>query len=158
MADGLKIGTVAHGANLDDLSDFRPGFRAARETGMTAPLLDAGFTKADIRTLSKEMGLSTWNKPALACLATRIPYDTSLTRDLLDRVERAENAVLDMGFSTCRVRCHENTARIELDPAELDRMLEVSCRQKIVQRLREIGFLHIALDLEGYGQGRMNRE
>jgi len=158
IADELKLGAVAHGANLDDLDDFRPGFRAAQETGMTAPLLDAGFTKADIRTLSREMGLSIWNKPALACLATRVPYDTPLTRNILDRIERAENTVLDMGFSTCRVRCHEDTARIELDPAELGRMLEAQCREKTVRSLREIGFLHIALDLEGYGQGKMNRD
>jgi len=157
IADEMEIVAVAHGANLDDLDDFRPGFRAARETGMTAPLLDAGFTKADIRILSREMGLSIWDKPALACLATRVPYDTPLTGDLLDRIEDAENAVLDMGFSTCRVRCHENMARIELEPAEIGRMLDAQCREKIVQSLQRIGFLHIALDLEGYGQGKMNR-
>lgn len=158
VADELKIDTIAHGANLDDLDDFRPGFRAAREAGMAAPLMDAGFTKADIRELSREMGLSTWNKPAMACLATRIPYNTPLTSEALERVEQAENAILDLGFSTCRVRCHENTARIELNPEELERMLEKSCREKIVSGLREIGFHHIALDLEGYGQGKMNRE
>jgi len=158
VAEELKIDTIAHGANLDDLNDFRPGFRAAREAGMTAPLMDAGFTKADIRELSREMGLSTWNKPAMACLATRIPYDTPLTPEALKKIEQAENAILDLGFSTCRVRCHETAARIELLPDELDRMLEKACREKIVSSLREIGFLHVALDLEGYGQGKMNRE
>lgn len=157
IAEGLKIGAIAHGANLDDMDDFRPGFRAARETGMIAPLMDAGFTKADIRELSREMGLSTWNKPAMACLATRIPYNTPLTLETLKKVEQAENVILDMGFSTCRVRCHETAARIELAPDELGRMLEKSCREKVVSRLREIGFLHVALDLEGYGQGKMNR-
>lgn len=158
IAEELEIDTIAHGANLDDLNDFRPGFRAAREAGMIAPLMDAGFTKADIRELSRQMGLSTWNKPTLACLATRIPYDTPLTLDILKKVEQAENAVLDLGFSTCRVRCHETAARIELLPDELEKMLEKSCRERIVSRLREIGFLHVSLDLEGYGQGKMNRE
>jgi len=158
IAAELEIDTIAHGANLDDLNDFRPGFRAARETGMTAPLIDAGFTKADIRELSRQMGLSTWNKPALACLATRIPYGTRLTADLLEKVERAESAVHALGFSTCRVRCHESTARIELDPDELEKMLDKTCRERVVASLRAIGFLHVALDLEGYGQGKMNRE
>lgn len=157
IAHEMKIDTIAHGANLDDLNDFRPGFRAAREAGMIAPLMDAGFTKADVRELSREMGLSTWKKPAMACLATRIPYDTPLTPVTLEKVEQAENIVLELGFTTCRVRCHENTARIEIEPDELDRMLEKSCREKIVSRLREIGFLHVSLDLEGYGQGKMNR-
>jgi uncharacterized protein len=157
VAGELKIDTIAHGANLDDLNDYRPGFRAAVETGMAAPLLDAGFTKADIRELSREMGLSTWNKPALACLATRIPYGTPLTPRNLRQVEAAENAVLELGFATCRVRLQADTARIELEPHELDRMLETSCREKIVSRLRDLGFSHVALDLEGYRQGKMNR-
>jgi uncharacterized protein len=158
LAAELKIGAIAHGANLDDLNDYRPGFRAAEETGMIAPLMDAGFTKADIRDLSREMGLSTWNKPALACLATRIPYGTSLTADSLGMVEAAENAILELGFATCRVRCHGSTARIELPPEALDRMLEKACRKDIVSRLREVGFSHVALDLEGYEQGKMNRQ
>lgn len=158
VAEELGIDNIAHGANLDDLDDFRPGFRAARETGMIAPLIDAGFTKSDIRKLSKEMGLSTWDKPALACLATRIPYGTPLTSKDLRKIEQAENAVLDMGFSSCRVRCQGDTARIELEPKELDRMLEKSVREKIVSMLRGIGFFHVALDLEGYRQGKMNRE
>ena len=158
LAGECNIDTIAHGANLDDLNDFRPGFRAAREMEMTAPLIDAGFTKADIRILSKELGLSTWNKPAMACLATRIPYDTPLSSDTLDRVHRAENVIFQMGFTICRIRCHGTTARIELDPSELGRMLEPSCRKNIIQKLRKIGFHHISLDLEGYGQGKMNRD
>ncbi len=157
IAHELGIDTIAHGANLDDLDDFRPGFQAAREAGMVAPLMDAGFTKADIRALSKEMGLETWDKPAMACLATRIPYDTPITPETLNKIDQAETAVLSEGFSTCRVRCHDACARIELPPPELDRMLEKSCRDSIVGLLRKIGFLHVAVDLEGYGQGRMNR-
>ena len=157
VAHESGIDTIAHGANMDDRDDFRPGFQAAREAGMVAPLMDAGFTKADIRALSKEMGLETWNKPAMACLATRIPYDTPITLDTLHKIDRAETAVLSAGFSTCRVRCHGDCARIELLPGELDRMLEKSCRDNIVGMLRGIGFLHVAIDLEGYGQGKMNR-
>jgi len=158
VANELGIATISHGANRDDLEDFRPGFRAAVEAGMTAPLLDAGFTKNDIRELSREMGLSTWNKPALACLATRIPYGTPLTADNLGKVEQAEDAVLELGFTACRVRCQDATARIELEPDELDRMLERSCREQIVSKLRKIGFSHVSLDLEGYSQGKMNRD
>jgi uncharacterized protein len=157
IADELDIAVIAHGANLDDLNDFRPGQKAAREMGLIAPLMDAGLTKAEIRTLSKEMGLPTWNKPALACLATRIPYGTPITTETLEKIEQAENIILDLGFSTCRVRCHENTARLELDSAELNRMLEPTYRKKIVTSLRKLGFLYVALDLEGYGQGKMNR-
>lgn len=157
IARELGIDAIAHGANLDDLDDFRPGFRAAREAGMVAPLMDAGFTKADVRALSKEMGLETWNKPAMACLATRIPYDTPITLDALRKIDRAETAVLSAGFSACRVRCHGDCARIELLPAELERMLERSLRDDITVALRKIGFLYVSVDLEGYGQGRMNR-
>jgi uncharacterized protein len=157
VAAELKVGAIAHGANLDDLKDYRPGFRAAVETGMTAPLLDAGFTKSDIRKLAREIGLSVWNKPALACLATRIPYGTLLTPDRLKKIEQAESTILGMGFSTCRVRLEGNTARIELDPAEISRMLEAPCRDNIVSGIRAVGFAHVSLDLEGYIQGKMNR-
>ncbi len=157
IAVELKIDAIVHGANLDDLNDFRPGFKAAAETGMAAPLIDAGFTKNDIRELSREMGLSTWDKPALACLATRIPYGTPITLEALRKVESAENVILDLGFSTCRVRYHGSMARIELIPTELNRLIEKPYRERIVHELRKIGFLHVALDLEGYGQGRMNR-
>ena len=119
--------------------------------------MDAGLTKVEIRMLSREMGLATWDKPAMACLATRIPYDTPIALETLRKVDQAESAVLAQGFSTCRVRCHGDVARIELVPEELGRMLEKSCREEIAFKLREIGFLHVALDLEGYGQGKMNR-
>ena len=157
IARKLNIGTIAHGANLDDLDDFRPGFKAAQEIGMAAPLIDAGFTKTDVRALSKEMGLDTWDKPAMACLATRIPYDTPITLEALDKIDRAETVILEAGFSTCRVRYHGNCARIELLPAELERMLDKSCRESIAGMLRDIGFLYVAIDLEGYSQGKMNR-
>jgi uncharacterized protein len=158
IARELGIPTIAHGANLDDLDDFRPGFRAARELGLVAPLMDAGLTKADIRQLSKQMGLPTWNKPALACLATRIPYNTPLTPEALRKIDAAETAILDQGITACRVRYYGEMARIELPPEDLDRMMKKTLRKKITGRLRDIGFLHVALDLEGYTQGKMNRQ
>ncbi|MBU0986353.1 MAG: ATP-dependent sacrificial sulfur transferase LarE, partial [Proteobacteria bacterium] len=118
LASEMGILHLAHGANKDDLKDFRPGFIAALEMGIHAPLIDAGLTKADIRLLSKEMKLETWNKPPMACLATRIPYGTPITVESLAMIEKAEDYILSLGVKSCRVRIHEKTARIELDPAE----------------------------------------
>lgn len=157
VANELQISTIAHGANLDDLTDFRPGFRAAREMGWVAPLMDAGLTKAEIRSLSKEMGLSTWDRPAMACLATRIPYGTSLTTEALKMIDGAEDALLDLGIEGCRVRHYGDTARIELSPGDLDMVLEKQLREQITEKFRNLGFLHVAVDLEGYKQGKMNR-
>ncbi len=163
FADILKIGLeigikhAAHGANVDDLEDFRPGFKAAHEMGIIAPMIDAGLTKNEIRLLSKEMNLCTWNKPSMACLATRIPYGTPITRKALNMVEEAENVVLSFGFMTCRVRHHGRVARIEIDPGDIERMLDERTRMAMVKKIKKIGFLHIAVDLEGYVQGSMNR-
>ena len=153
----FNIKTIAHGANRDDTQDYRPGTRATEEMGWIAPLAQAGFSKADIRLLSKNMGLPTWHKPAMACLATRIPYGTPITKGALKRVDGAETVILSFGFSTCRVRAHGDVARVEVPPDELTRMLDKGMREKIVHRLRDIGFQHISLDLEGYVQGSMNR-
>ena len=147
---------VAHGANVDDLEDFRPGFAAAEEMGIKAPLVDAGLTKDDIRSLSKQMNLKTWNKPPMACLASRIPYGTPITDRDLKMVEQAEQVILSLGFTACRVRLHGNVARIEVDPGEIEKMLDQGIRSAIIGKLREIGFSHAAVDLEGYRQGSMN--
>lgn len=157
LADKLKIRHVAHGANTDDLEDFRPGFDAAREMGIHAPMVDAGLTKDDIRMLSKAMNLKTWNAPPLACLATRIPYGTPLTEQALAMVDRAEEILLNLGFECCRVRLHGKMARIELDSKDFESILNQKIRSAVVSRFREIGFSHIAIDLEGYVQGNMNR-
>ena len=162
LADLLEIGrqlgidTVAHGANVDDLGDYRPGMQAAREAGVEAPLLEAGLTKADIRVLSKEMKLETWNKPSMACLATRIPFGTTITEAALQMVDAAEQVLLDLGFTTCRVRHHGDMGRIELLPDELSKALEADIREKITGELRRIGFRYVTLDLSGYVQGSMN--
>ena len=158
IARDKNIEYVAHGANVDDLEDFRPGFDAAREMNIMAPMVDAGLTKKDIRMLSKQMNLKTWNKPSMSCLATRIPYGTQITIEKLRMIERAEQVILDLGVTSCRVRVHDKTARIEVDPGDIERIMEQEIRSTIVAKLRKIGFSYVAVDLEGYGQGRMNRD
>jgi uncharacterized protein len=153
-AAASDISHIAHGANTDDVNDFRPGFKAATEMGVSAPLMDAGLSKADIRRLSQEMKLPSWNRPAMACLATRIPYNTPISLDKLNMIEEAEEYIFSLGISTCRVRHHDSIARIEILPAEFDMILKN--RGPIIEKLRKIGFLHIALDLAGYVQGSMN--
>lgn len=152
----LGIGHVAHGANVDDLGDYRPGMQAAEEAGVAAPLLEAGLTKADIRLLSKQMNLETWDRPSMACLATRIPYGTPITEAALTMVDRAEQVLLDLGFTTCRVRHHGDVCRIELLPDELPKALGGDIRQKIAAELHRIGFRYVTVDLAGYVQGSMN--
>ncbi len=152
----LGIGQVAHGANVDDLGDYRPGMQAAREAGVAAPLLEVGLTKADIRLLSKQMKLETWDRPSMACLASRIPYGTPITEAALQMVDQAEQLLLDLGFTTCRVRHHGDVCRIELLPDELMKALEGDVRPKIDSALRRIGFRYVTLDLRGYVQGSLN--
>ena len=158
IAREKNIEYVAHGANVDDLEDFRPGFDAAREMNIMAPMVDAGLTKNDIRTLSKQMNLKTWNKPPMSCLATRIPYGTQITIEKLKMIERAEQVILGLGVTSCRVRVHDKSARIEVDPGDIERILDQGIRSTIIGKLRKIGFSHVAVDLEGYGQGSMNRD
>ncbi|MFZ0243273.1 MAG: ATP-dependent sacrificial sulfur transferase LarE [Desulfobacterales bacterium] len=156
---GRRVGIqhVAHGANLDDLGDFRPGSRAAREMGIAAPLVEAGLTKADIRRLSRDLGLPTWNKPSMACLASRIPYGTPITEKALEMIDAAEEVILALGFATVRVRHHGDIARIELAPGECERMMAAETRRVVVKHLKELGFRYVALDLEGYTTGSLNR-
>jgi len=157
IAKESGLSHVAHGANIDDLKDYRPGFKAAEEAGAVAPLIDAGLTKGEIRQISKSMGLSTWNKPAMACLASRIPYGMTITADRLDRISRAEEMILRLGFKTCRVRHHGKIARIEMDPDDFNRVMNKSVRLQLIKELKGIGYTHVALDMEGYVQGSMNR-
>jgi uncharacterized protein len=153
----VGITALAHGANTDDLKDFRPGFSAASEFRIAAPMIDAGLSKQDIRDLSKMMHLETWNKPAMACLATRIPYGTAITIESLKMIEEAENALIDLGFSSCRVRHHGNLARIELAKEDFERMLNGEIRNRVVGKIKKAGYMYVAMDLEGYIQGSMNR-
>ena len=157
QAARLGIDQVAHGANSDDLNDFRPGMDAARQMGILAPLLDAGMTKAQVRTLARQMGLSNWDRPAMACLATRIPYGAPITPASLSMVEKAEAVLGKNGFHHCRVRHHGNVARIEVPQESLERFVCLPQRQDLVESIKKIGFQHVALDLEGYCSGSMNR-
>lgn len=157
VAKDKGIEHIAHGATVDDLDDFRPGFAAANEWGIKAPLIDAELTKDDIRILSREMHLKTWNKPSMACFATRIPYGEPITQKNLQMVARAEKIILDLGFTSCRVRLHDKTARIEINAEEMERMLDAAIRLLIINEFNKIGFSYVSLDLEGYRQGSMNR-
>jgi len=153
----MGFATLAHGANLDDRGDYRPGFSAAIELNVAAPLLDAGMTKDDIRTLSRKRGLVTWDKPAMACLATRIPYDEPITQQHLQMVGDAEDLLADLGFWGMRVRWHGNTARIEAPMELMPKLLDARIRPLIVDGLQKLGFSFVTLDLQGYVQGSMNR-
>jgi len=150
------VGAIAYGANVDDLRDFRPGHRAAMEHGIAAPLLDAKLTKTDIRSLSRHEDLSTWDRPAAACLSSRVPYGTQVTVEGLSRIERAESALRDLGFRQFRVRSHGDLARIEIDKPELQRALQADTAEAIAKLVRVAGFADVILDPEGYRQGSLN--
>jgi uncharacterized protein len=147
---------VADGSNADDRGDYRPGRQAAREFGVRSPLDEVGLTKDEIRELSRRAGLPTWDEPASACLSSRIPYETPITIEKLRLVERAEDALRDLGLRVCRVRHHDTLARLELGPDELLRAVEPSVRAEIVRRLRDLGYRHVTIDLQGYRMGSLN--
>jgi uncharacterized protein len=146
--------TVVLGVNVDDLGDHRPGQRAAAEAGAEFPLVAAGFTKADVRQASRWLGLRTWDKPAAACLASRVPYGTEVTVQVLSRVERAEAALRERGFAQVRVRHYDDTARIEVELHELARV--VAERESIVAAVKGAGYRYVTLDLEGFRSGNLN--
>jgi len=156
LAAARRISAIAYGINADDTHDFRPGHRSAAEHRVLAPLLEAGLTKPEIRELSRRVGLPTWNRPASACLSSRLPYGTPATPENLARVERGENILRELGFSQFRVRLHDHLARIEIAPDELPRALDSKMAASIAERFKQAGFLFVALDLEGYRQGSLN--
>jgi uncharacterized protein len=145
---------VADGSNVDDLGDHRPGMRASRELGVRSPLIEAGLGKADVRTLSRHLGLPTWNKPSGACLASRIPYGTPITSERLRQIDQAEQLLHSLGISQVRVRLHGDIARIEVDADNLPLLLDN--RSAIVRQLRGLGFSYVTADLEGYRTGSLN--
>ena len=148
---------VIEGANVDDKGDFRPGMKAVEELGVKSPLLESGFTKNEIRFLSKEMDLPTWDIPSNACLATRIPYGIKITRDKLERIETAENFISDLlNIKQIRVRDFETIAKIEVPEEEIEKFFEKKIRQKIVNKFKSLGYKYITVDLEGYRTGSMN--
>ncbi len=156
VADQEGLEHVLEGSNADDVGDYRPGMAASQKLGARMPLQELGFTKAEIRTLSKEMGLPTWDKPAAACLSSRIPYGDEITESKLKRIEQAENAIREMGIVQLRVRDHGPVARIEVDKDAITRLLEPEFRARLVAALKPAGYQYVCLDLEGYRTGAMN--
>jgi uncharacterized protein len=156
LASARGFAAVAYGVNADDTSDFRPGHRAAAEHRVLAPLLDAKMNKADIRALSRRAGLPTWDRPASACLSSRLPYGTEVTPERLTLVENGEAILRELGFRQFRVRLHDKLARIEIAREELPLAMTPEMGAAISQRFKAAGFLYVALDLEGYRQGSLN--
>lgn len=155
IAEEKNINAVCEGSNMDDNGDYRPGLNAIRELGVKSPLRECGLYKEEIRLLSKEMQLPTWNKPSFACLASRFVYGEEINEKRLKMVEEAEQFLLDKGFNQLRVRIHgENLARIEVEPGQLEAVLKI--KDDLVQALKNAGFLYVTLDLQGYRSGSMN--
>jgi pyridinium-3,5-biscarboxylic acid mononucleotide sulfurtransferase len=156
LAAARNIAAIAYGVNADDTLDFRPGHRAATEHRVLAPLLDVRLRKSEIRELSRRANLPTWDRPASACLSSRLPYGTEVTPERLALIDRAEAALRDLGFHQFRVRLHDKLARVEIAPEELPRAMTPEMAAAISQRLKAAGFLDVSLDLEGYRQGSLN--
>lgn len=156
IAEKRGISHIADGSNADDSGDFRPGVRALEEYKIQSPLKEAGLTKKEIRELSKRLGLPTWEKPAIACLATRFPYGTRIERKNLKIVDEVENILCEAGFINVRARHLGDTVKIEVPPDEMDKFFDRSLRDKIVEKIKKTGYTYITLDLEGYRQGSMN--
>ncbi|MGA2781306.1 MAG: ATP-dependent sacrificial sulfur transferase LarE [Smithella sp.] len=155
-AGEYHIQYIAEGSNIDDLDDYRPGMQAIKELGIISPLKDVGLGKDAIRKLSKQMGLSTWDKPAFACLASRFPYGEKITQEKLAMVDRAEQHLLNLGFKQVRVRHHGDTARIEVAEAERLKFFDLELMDNIYKQFQKIGFAYTSLDLKGYRMGSMN--
>ena len=155
-ASRLGFPHVLDGSNADDTGDYRPGMKAVKELAVVSPLLEAGLTKNDIRELSREMGLPTWDKPAYACLYSRIPYGQEIKIEDLFRIEQSEKFLIKKGFRTSRVRCHGDIARIEVGRGESAKLMEEPLRSELIAALKECGFRYVTLDLEGYRTGSMN--
>ncbi|MDD4857679.1 MAG: ATP-dependent sacrificial sulfur transferase LarE [Candidatus Krumholzibacteria bacterium] len=150
------LACVMEASNADDTGDYRPGLRAVSELGIRSPLIEAGLTKAEIRAISRERELPTWNKPALACLASRFPYGERITVQKLGQVLEGEEYLLSLGFSSCRLRYYGKLVRIEVPEDEIGRLLEDAMRRKVAAKLKRIGFQYVTVDLEGYRSGSLN--
>ena len=156
LARERGIAAIADGTNADDRGDYRPGRQAAREFGVRSPLDEAGLTKSDIRELSRRADLPTWDEPASACLSSRIPYHSEVTGEKLRMIERAEDAVRALGFRVCRVRHHDDLARLEIGVAELPRALAPEMRDRLLKAVAAIGYRHVTIDPQGYRMGSLN--
>jgi len=157
LAAARGIETVYDATNTDDLSDYRPGRRATEERGVTSPLLLAGLAKKDVRRLSKKLDLPSWDKPANPCLASRVPYGTPITLETLDKIRAGEKFIRGLGFAVVRLRHHDRLARIEVPAADFARLMKPATARRITAKLRSLGYLWIALDIEGFRTGSLNR-
>lgn len=157
LAGSLGLDAFYDASNVDDLADYRPGRRATEELGVVSPLLQAGLTKKDVRALSKRLGLASWDKPANPCLASRVPYGTPITLETLERVRAGEKFLRSLGFPVIRLRHHGEMARIEVPAADLPRLVRPATARRVAARLRTIGYLWTAVDIEGYRMGSLNR-
>ena len=156
IARQKSLNEILEGSNLDEAGDYRPGRKALEELNIRSPLEEAGFTKIEIRKLAKYLGLPNWNKPSVACLASRVPYGQPLNVDILSKIEKGEKILRQQGFSQVRLRHHGEIARIEIDPGEFSRWLEPVVREKAVASLKKLGYRYVALDLDGYRMGSLN--
>lgn len=156
LAEKERLDNVLDGSNVDDLGDYRPGVEAAHDLGVRSPLIEAGLGKSDIRRFSKEMGLHTWDKPSMACMASRIPYGEEINEAKLARIESAEALVRAMGITQLRVRDHGTVARIEVLPEDIPKLAERTSREKLVASIKSCGYSYVCLDLDGYRTGSMN--
>ena len=156
LAAQHNIRYVADASNADDEGDYRPGMRALKELDIRSPLKEVGLTKQEIREYSRQLGLATWDKPSFACLASRFPYGTQITQERLQQVDQAEGFLRDQGIRTCRVRYYGYLARVEVAEEDLARFLDPEFRKAVVHALRQLGFLYVTLDLQGYRMGSMN--
>ena len=156
FAESETYNYVLNGTNKDDLGDYRPGIDAAKQYGVRSPLVEAELTKEDIRTLSKDMGLEVWDKPAQACLSSRIPYGTTVTVEALTRISKAEHFLRSKGFKQIRVRHHDSIARIEVNPSDLGDFIAEPLRSEINDEFKKIGYSYVTLDMEGFRSGSLN--
>ena len=156
IADERGIAWIAHAAQSDDLGDHRPGLRAGEELGARAPLIEAGLTKADIRELSRDRNLPTWDKPAMACLASRFPYGSRITPEKLTQVGEAECALRELGFREYRARHHGNMVRLEIGAEDMPRLIAEPLRSELIAKMKALGFTYVTLDLQGFRSGSMN--
>lgn len=156
VADENNLAEILEGSNLDDNGDYRPGLQAVAELGIKSPLREKEFTKEEIRELSKELNLPTWEKQSFACLSSRFPYGDLINEQKLKMVDKAEQLLIDLGFHQLRVRIHGDLARIELDPKEFERIMKDEIRTEVYNKFKEYGFSYVSLDIKGYRTGSMN--
>lgn len=156
VAEEEDLNYLLYGVNADDVGDYRPGIAAAKQMGARGPLQEAGLTKEEVRQLSRQLGLRTWDKPAFACLSSRMPYGQKITKEALLRVDAAENLLRDLGFRQLRVRHHDKIARIEVPREDMPRLFAAGTADLVVAKLKALGYLYVTLDLQGYRTGSMN--